>query len=466
VQRGELSGVGLLCAIVYAANAVHYGWVPATRTAIDDILAWATAIVFIGLYWIGYRCVQRLPRLTFRQVFVPAIPLLGISLATIPYDSTDAFLYIAAGRSQSQYGLNPYSHSLRDVPNLSADPIIRPEWMETNKNPWRDLPFVYGFTFANVVKAVAWFGGGNWWFTLLLLKLLNAAAYLLTARLIWLIERVLGRARPELSLYLFAWSPLILQHHIANVHNDLIVGCLVVAAIYLMCAGHELWSPAVLVAASLVKYATFPLVLLSLLFVGRRRGSVGLLNAVLLALFTAGVLSVPYIAEAREFRFALMDAQLNKITAGSLFAFVFYLYRLVSENTLQTFGSVLKIALWMAGTLIVVRALVRFGRKQKPDVTDVVTAGAAMLFGVIFVASSQFYSWYLGMWFPLALLLPVSHWLRVWAVYAGATHVLSLSSLSRKAIGYFVLTSGLASLCVSLRLSGSTHRRDAESAGI
>jgi hypothetical protein len=75
---------------------------------------------------------------------------------------------------------------------------------------------------------------------------------------------------------------------------------------------------------------------------------------------------------------------------------------------------------------------------------DLIRVSVYILFVVIFVGSSQFYSWYIGMIFPAALLLREADWLRQLSILLAATHVLSMTSLSRKGIGYFILTTGMA----------------------
>ena len=85
-----------------------------------------------------------------------------------------------------------------------------------------------------------------------------------------------------------------------------------------------------------------------------------------------------------------------------------------------------------------------FVAKGKPELKDLISTSCWILFMIVFVASSQFYSWYIGMLFPLALLMGAEEWIRSLMIRLSATHVLSLTSLSRKGIGYFVLTTGAA----------------------
>ena len=441
----SMSLIGSATAAAYAVNAIHYGWSPFTRDSIDDFAAWGISLALLILYWAGYRVLLQVPNpVSLRVVLVPALVLLAIAIVTIPYDSTDVFQYMGMGWAQAHYGLNPYTNVLRDIPGVLNDPMIKNGWMQTNKNAWLDLPLVYGFVFASLIKGIAWLGQGSWWLTLALLKLVNAAAYLGASALLWFLSGSLGQRRRDVALYLFTWSPLILLHHIANAHNDLLVGYLVLLAIYFTVNRRGFWAPAVLVIATMLKYATFPIIPIALVFVLRREGWVRAALSATVATAVGVALSLPYLQSIAHFRFDLIMAQLSKTTAGSLYSLIFYLYRATSLGSLETFGSILKAFLWVLALGLIAREGYRFRHIDKPSIEDLISSSSWILFLVIFVGSSQFYSWYIGMFLPLALLLGVGDGLRQLAVLLSGTHVLSVTSLSRKGIGYFLLTTGVA----------------------
>src|SRR5215471_10873361 len=397
MRRLGLKGIGFLSAIVYAANALHHGWTPpAAKSAMDDLQAWLTILALLALYWAGYRRLLHDRIHSFREVIFPAIPLVAISFVTIPYNSTDVFLYIDAGWAQAHYGLNPYQQVLRDIPQATNDRMIRPDWMRDNKNPWLDLPFVYGFLFALLTKATAGIGRGYWWPTLALFKCANVVAYFVCSRLVWRLTKSAGDLRADTSLYLFAWSPLILQHHIANAHNDLLVGCLIVLAAYLMTTGSgSIWAPTALIASSMIKYVTLPLVPVSIWFVGRRNGAARAATSTLLAALAALLVSLPFLGSISTFRFDLISTQLFKTTAGSLYAFLFYLYRFAGRfaafGSTETFGSSLKILLWFIGASMIGVEGYRFCRKREPSFEDWIAINSWIIFVIILIASSQFY---------------------------------------------------------------------------
>ena len=435
--------------MVYAINALHFGWDPSGKDWIDDVLAWITAGALIGLYWAGYVSLVRQRTHSLATIVVPALPLLLTAFITVPYDSTDAFLYMNSGWAQAAYGANPYTTVLREIPGFDRDPMIRKEWMQANKNPWMDLPFVYGFLFAHLAKAIAWAGNGNWWLTLGLFKLVNVVAYGATAFFLVSLAVRMKFERPDVALYLFMWSPLILLHHIANAHNDLLMGCLIVAALALVAHRNGIWAPSLLVAATLVKYVAVLLIPGFLYFIARKEGVRRMLAGAFIAAAFGFALSLPYVWDIAHFRFDLMAAQLNKITVGSLFSFFYYAYRAMSRvvapfGSLESFGNALRILLWVVSVMLILREARRFIVSVKPALEDLIRLSSWILFVVIFIASTQSYSWYIGMLFPLALLLSETDGLRRFVVLLSATHVLSLTSLSRKAIGYFAATTGSA----------------------
>ena len=77
-----------------------------------------------------------------------------------------------------------------------------------------------------------------------------------------------------------------------------------------------------------------------------------------------------------------------------------------------------------------------------------------ILFVLIFVASSQFYAWYIGMMFPLAILTRGTTLVADCVIALSGAHMLSFTFLRRKAIGYFLL----ATLLPFVYLIAQRHR--------
>ena len=442
-----MRSLGLAQAAVYGLIALYHGWrVPTTASWIDDAVAWATAIALFLLYRSGYRQVsQSDPAVPLRQIVLYACPLVLISAVTVPFDSSDAFLYLAMARAQAQYGLNPYTDLMRTiVPDITLDPAIGAQWMSGNYNPWLDLPLVYGFFFANLLRLVGWAANGSWWIALLLIKLVNVAAYALTAGILWACTRHLGEDRhPGRTLYLFMWSPLVLIHEIANGHNDLLMGCLIAAAFYLILTGRLVWSVPVLVAAAMVKYLAILFVPMTLFVILRKRGVLQAVGSALAGVGVFVLLGFPYLGEFSRFQLQLIVAQMNKFTAGTLTGVLFYTYRSLDRNfslfsgTLEPVGTALQIAMTILALSFLAGLTYWFFRSDL-STENMLWAWTAMLFVIMFL-SPQFYAWYFGMLFPIALLLRGSDPLRELIVILSATHLASLPSIGSKALNYFIL---------------------------
>ena len=77
----------------------------------------------------------------------------------------------------------------------------------------------------------------------------------------------------------------------------------------------------------------------------------------------------------------------------------------------------------------------------------------SILFAIIFVANSQFFAWYIGMLFPLALLTDRKSILADTVVLLSGTHMLSFTFLRRKAIGYFVVATLVPIVCLLIASS-------------
>ncbi|PYS98878.1 MAG: hypothetical protein DMF65_09835, partial [Acidobacteria bacterium] len=237
-------------------------------------------------------------------------------------------------------------------------------------------------------------------------------------------------ARPQLALYAFLWNPLILMHHVANGHNDILVGCLLALALYLVVRGAEVWVIPVLVAATFLKYAPVLLIPLALVLIVRRRGwKVAATGCALGALIAAAV-SVPYIQDWRLFKLEDIGDNASLID-NSLHSFLIHVFENVARivPALADFhaavNSSIKLALRAGFILFFVYQLVRlpknFGARHLTEKSLLV------LFVLICVVSSKFNAWYVGMLLPPALLLEERHWLRRLILLISCTELLSLT---------------------------------------
>jgi hypothetical protein len=437
-------------------NLSIIGWVSAVLYVFIAALFWTDAIfmhsrwvlrstyLIIGLltalYFIGIPLVRR-ARLRTVIGFAALLAVMGFIAG--PIDSTDVFFYIAQGWEQSHYNGNPYSHVLRDIPNGLGDPMIASRWMALNRNPWLDEPLPYGFVFALITRILAWLGRGNWWLTYLFFNLLNLGVHAALSWLLWRTATLVPGADPKLVLYLYAWSPLIVLQFLANLHNDILMASLIVLAFYLLMRDKPLWSIPALVAAGFVKYVAFALAPFALIFLGRRFGWKTALKSLTLSALLAVVVSLPYIWELPSFKLGPVVTQFSE-SSGSLHAFVTFVYRagasfvLRQQIDLHTFSQLAGTMCWLIAGMFTLRQLAKAWTSPSGPF-EVASRWTSILFAVVFIGSSQFYPWYIGMLLPLSVIGAGTSLLTDVVVMLSGTHLV-FTFLRTKAIGYFLIS--------------------------
>ena len=225
---------GVLTAAVYLLTALFYRHGPESHSRRGrELFAWFFCLSLLFLFWKGYQQIRRADNPPLRPIVGFAILFCLLAFLIFPFHSTDVFGYINRGWQQVHYGQNPYAYYLSEVPNWQQDPMLREHWLY-NPNP-------YGFLFTLLTRFICRLGNGNWWLTLALFKATNVLAYALTAWLLWSASKRVTYLKPATALYLFMWNPLILMHHIANGHNDVLTGLFVVLALYLAITKKYLW---------------------------------------------------------------------------------------------------------------------------------------------------------------------------------------------------------------------------------
>ena len=429
--------VGALTAAVYLATLLFYarGFQGYSRRA-REVFIWLAVLPLLYLFHRGYRLVRDGGEgVKVGTVVALAAVFCALCVCVYPFHSTDVFGYINRGWQQVHYHMNPYVYTVAEVPGWRDDPMIWDHWIY-NPNP-------YGFLFTLLARGVALAGGGNWAATLLLFKLLNAAAYALTGWLVWSGAKRLGHARPLLALYSFLWNPLVLMHHIANGHNDILVGCVLALALYLVVRGRLVWVLPALAAATMLKYAPALVVPPALFYVFKKRGWRTAALGCLLAAAVVALASAPYLPDWR--RFKLEDIRDNAtLIDNSLHSFLIHVYsnaaRLVAPLAPLKPAVDACIRLTLRGGFAVFLAVVylRFRRGATPERLAELTTLVMLV--LMCVVSSKFNGWYMGMLLPPALLLPERHWLRRLTLLVTCAQTLSLTFFKQAyMLNYFAM---------------------------
>lgn len=426
----SLYTIGFLTAIVYCATFLFYRKGPQShaRTA-KEIFAWFFCLSLLFLFWKGYRVICGSAEISdlkseISPRFVVGFGLLFCVLACLifPFHSTDVFGYINRGWQQVHYHQNPYVYFVADIPNWQHDPMIWDHWIY-NPNP-------YGFLFTLLTRLFCSISGGHWALTLALFKAVNALAYGFSAWLIWAGAKRLGQAKPIMTLYLFMWNPLILMHEIANGHNDILTGCLVLLAMYLGIIGAGLWIVPVLILATLLKYGPAILIPFALVYVIKNHGWKTATFSCLIGVAILAIAAAPYIQDWRMFR--LEDIASNAtLIDNSLHSFVIHIFENIARliRPLATLHDkvnwLIKNSLRFGFALFLVWQVLTIPKNF--SARTLTRKSSLIMFVLICVVSSKFNAWYLGMVLPLVLLLDEDDWLRRLVVLISCAQLFSLT---------------------------------------
>ena len=436
LRKNSIVLPGVLSAAVYFLICVFYIRGPQAYSHTQrELFAWFFCIALLLLFWTGYQRISRVDKPPISAIVAFAAIFCFFAFLTFPFHSTDVFGYINRGWQQAYYGQNPYVHHLNDIPNWRQDPMLREHWIY-NPNP-------YGFLFTLVARLLTRLSAGNWWAALGLFKGTSVLAYAATGWLLWSASKRLSYLRPELALYLFLWNPLILLHHIANGHNDLLVGFMVVLAVYLALTQKYFWIVPVLVAAALLKFGPVLLIPPALVLVIKRAGRKTAILSCFMALVLAALICFPYLRDWQQLRIA--DIQDNAtLIDNSLHSLLIHIF----ENIARVFSALAPLHSTVNSAIKVILrgGLIVFVAYQWLKIPRDFTAQALaakslwILFALICVASSKFNGWYLGMLLPLALLIEDDYPLRRLVVLMSCTQLLSLTFLKQAyMLNYFAL---------------------------
>lgn len=435
-QIDQLTLTGILTAAVYLLVCVFYRNGPQVYSRTErELFAWFFCISLLLLFWRGYQQVNRADKPPLRIIIYFAAVFIVFAFFTVPFHSTDVFGYINRGWQQVHYGQNPYVYYLNEVPNWQTDPMLREHWLY-NPNP-------YGFLFTLLARLLVTLSGGNWWAALALFKAVNSMMFAAIALILWRAANRVSYIKPALALYLFLWSPLILLHHIANGHNDLLVGFFVLLAGYLAISEKYFWIVPALIAATLLKFAPLTLLPPALFLVIKKAGWKTAILSSLVGAAIAVAVSYPYLRDWQLLKLADMQDNATLID-NSLHSFLIHIF----ENIARVIKSLAPLHPIINGAIkLVLRGgLIIFLLYQWLKVPRNFTAKlfnektALILFVLICVASSKFNAWYMGMILPAALLLEDRHWLRRLVVLISATELLSLTFFKQAyIINYFAL---------------------------
>ncbi len=254
VRRLQIATLG--SGIIYLAYFIFVAFLPehVTKQRFNLFMAlgrgYSSLLIFLiavgtlfALAIIAWRAAQSAAcRQLYGWALIPPV-LFGLVLSlTMPATSRDLFYYISSGRTLAIYGANPY---LVPPSAFRDDPLFQ----FTN---WPDYTSPYGPIWLLLSGGLAWLGGTNLLWSVYLFKLLAFISYLLCAVFIWQILRKQGYA-PLVGTVLWLWCPLILLEFAGSGHNDVVMLCGLLLALWCYLRGQVRLSLVILTVAILVK---------------------------------------------------------------------------------------------------------------------------------------------------------------------------------------------------------------------
>jgi hypothetical protein len=406
--RLRIALAGSAMAAVTLAFGEIWGWaVTNDRGAVQDAAVWIALALFIVIYRAGYLEVRRAGASALAVVLAIGAAMAAAGLYLNPGRHQDVFAYVNFGWMQYHYQLNPYAHLMNQAPGWKTDPMVT-GW-------WATVPMPYGFLFAALARGLCALGGGSLGATVMLFKLVNVIAAAAIAAMLIAIARRTGAIRPEIAAYLFLWNPFVALQFFGFAHNDIIVALSAVAAIYFAAAGIWMLVIPALAVGFLVKYVPAILIPFALTIVVRRKGWSTALWSCAIAAAICAAISIPYLhdrsaaqsmlAIRKEFQsFDSLPAALAFVTVRG--AAVAGLKLAASQVQISFIGA----AVIAAAGLYAVQ-VAGFARMRSPSPVDLAAVSLFVEFAVFCVARNKYMPWYVGGFFPLAMMLPERHWL-------------------------------------------------------
>lgn len=300
------AGAGLLYLLFYyvAISARHtveiFPWRPLGEWGIESPVGLASFYLVIlaglfALYVLSFVKIRRSPATAGKlrgAVYAGAILAIVVLLFLPSLLSKDLFDYMVHGRILALHRANPF-----EIPATAFPPD---EFLRAMG--WPQYTTMYGPGWVSTCALLAWIFPGSLAGSVLLYKLLFAAAHLGNGLLIGSLLRSWGRPSLE-GEFLYLWNPLLILQVAGQGHNDVFLMTWVLLGLLFAqrhAAGREALDEALAVVcltlSILVKYVTAPLLALYLAVRWRETGGVaGLGRAGLLAILAAAVLLVGYM---------------------------------------------------------------------------------------------------------------------------------------------------------------------------
>ncbi len=385
-----LAAIGLALTCLVAGGLWLLDWRAVGLADETRVAAFVTSLCVAGALWLLAVAIVRKGRLPPRTIWLVlgvAVAMRLLTLAAPPILSSDVYRYVWDGRVQLA-GINPY----RYLPAADQLAFLRDTAVYPNINRAEYAPTVYPPAAQAIFALAAAATPGVFG-----MKVMIAAFDALAIVALTLLLRAAGRDPAELLIY--AWLPLPVWEFAGNAHIDGAAAGLLALALLVAMRGRSVWTGIMLATATLTKF--LPAVVLPAFFRPRDWRLPVAFAATLLVCY------LPYVAVGwRVLGFLPGYVSEEGFSTGHG---VFLLELLGRVVTLPVWAPKLYIVV-VLGVLGYLAARFAFATElpAAPGPRVLMQAHQAVILGgVLLVALSPHYPWYLGWLAPLACLAPL-----------------------------------------------------------
>lgn len=357
------------------------------------------AIILLGIVVTYFMILKNYKKLFKRKEDIAKFILIVavIFFIMLPLTSTDVFYYISTGWSEAEYGVNPYYTSVHELSQMEeyADRTSSDTILLKMPGIWSDTTIVYGPLWPLICKVLSGMSMGNLAVALFIYKLFNLCIHLLNCYLIYKITN-----KKKIFTLIYALNPMVLFEALCNVHNDILVICLILVATYFFVKKKNIALTVIFFAlATAVKYYAILLIPFFIIYHYRKETTLKkILYSFGWAILFIVVLAICYSLYMRDFEVLKgIFVQQNKYS-GSIFL-VIALYTDIHKASMLSKGFML------AFIVIYLYNIFRLlFTKKKISFTENMRTYNSLLLLFMFGTITNFQPWY-TMW-----LLPTIMW--------------------------------------------------------
>ena len=353
-------------------------------------------LLLITLIWLYYWGHKNIDIFSFRLILSGYILFAVILLATPVLLSDDIYAYAMKGRVYAIYDQNPYLVPAINFPHDDFIKYIGSSWHVL-------FPQTYGPLWNTISILLSWLGKNSPYLAIFLFKLIGFIANSLILFLVYKIGQIFNPVKLKEIFFLYAWSPFLLLEFINNAHNDAWLVLFTILAFYFYFTKKDGLIIPSLVLAGLIKYISWLLIPLFIIFLYKeKRLTTNLIfvSIILSLIFLVGFY-LPFFAGITTFFGLLNQVGLNR-PAVHYNPLLLLSYLIFGASFLSQ-----KISLqYSLGLCLLLERIVYafaylksiFSNKNIIDITIVIF----ILFA--FLASATVLPWYITWWLPFLIL--------------------------------------------------------------